>query len=103
MNKLGLLLVFFTSCVLTLQAQNEENNPIKYIVDYYSDFSTGYDFNGRYVTLTDNYKATITDSIFKLRFNSIDEHGKIQQQTITFNLNNVVSIEKGVNVVEVHH
>lgn len=102
MKKLGLFVFFFCG-VFTIMVAQEEDSSIKYIEDYYSHFSTGYNFNGRYTALTDNYKASLNDSIFKLTFDSFDEFGKAKNQVITINLNEVIRLESGVNVVEVHH
>lgn len=78
------------------------DDSIKYIQDYYFNFSTGYDFNGKYVALSNNYKATFSDSIFTLTFNVIDENKNIQNQTVTINLKDVISIEpNGTDVVEI--
>ncbi len=101
MNKLGLLL-FFLFCAFTLKAQNTKNSSITYIQDYYTDFSTGYDFDGKYITLSDNYKAAFYGSIFTLTFDSIIENKSLKKQTITINLKDIVSIEpNGTDVVEI--
>lgn len=91
------LLSFFSS-----KAQEIKNSSLEYIKDYYSDFSTGYDFDGKYVTLSENYKATFSDSKFTLTFDSLDENKILQKQTLTINLNDVISIEpNGTDVVEI--
>lgn len=74
----------------------------EYIQDYYSLFDTGYNFDGQYITLSDNYKAVFSDSIFTLTFDRADENEILQKQTITINLKDVVTIEpNGTDVVEI--
>ncbi len=91
------LLSFFSS-----KAQKIKNSSLEYIQDYYSDFSTGYDFDGKYISLSDNYKAIFSDAIFTLTFNTYDEPNNIQKQTVTFSLKDVISIEpNGTDVVEI--
>ena len=91
------LLSFFSS-----KAQKIKNSSLEYIQDYYSDFSTGYDFDGKYISLSDNYKAIFSDAIFTLTFNTYDEQNNISEQTITINLKNIVSIKpNGTDVVEI--
>lgn len=91
------LLSFFSS-----KAQEIKKSSLEYIKDYYSDFSTGYDFDGKYIVISDNYKATLTDAIFTLTFESIDENKNLQKQTVTFSLKDIVSIEpNGTDVVEI--
>jgi hypothetical protein len=102
--KKHLIIILFFCCQFTNAQQiSSINNPIKYIQEYYSSFLTGYDFNGKYVTISDNYKASFSDSIFTLTFDNYDKHKAITNQIITINLKDVVSIEPdGTDVVEIH-
>lgn len=78
------------------------DDSIKYIQDYYSGFSTGYNFDGEYITFSDNYKAAFSDAIFTLTFDSIDENKNLQNQAVTINLKDVISMEpNGTDVVEI--
>lgn len=78
------------------------DDSIKYIQDYYSNFSTGYDFDGKYLMLSNNYNATFSDATFTLTFDVIDENKNIQKQAVTINLKEVISIEpNGTDVVEI--
>lgn len=91
------LLSFFSS-----KAQEIKNSSLEYIKEYYSNFSTGYDFDGKYLMLSNNYNATFSDSIFTLTFDGIDENKNFKKQTITINLKDVISIEpNGTDVVEI--
>jgi hypothetical protein len=74
-----------------------------YIQDYYSTFRTGYDFDGKFIAISENYKATFSDSHFILTFDTFDENKKIQKKTISINLKKVIGIEpNGTDVVEIH-
>jgi len=97
-----IITLLFASQCLVAQKIYTVDDSVKYIQDYYSNFSTGYDFNGKYVALSNNYKATFSDSIFTLTFNVIDENKNIQNQTVTINLKDVVNLEpNGTDVVEI--
>jgi len=96
------LLLFLLLCAFTSKAQEINNSSLEYIKDYYSNFSTGYDFDGKYVVISENYKATLSDAIFTLTFESIDENKNIQKQTVTINLKDVINLEpNGTDVVEI--
>lgn len=84
------------------QETEPANDPVKYIQDYYSNFGTGYDFDGKYITLSNNYKTIFSDSTFTLTFDRVDENKVLQKQTIVINLKEVVSIgPNGTEVVEI--
>ena len=94
-------LLLISQCLFAQKIETVDDS-IKYIQDYYSDFSTGYDFDGKDITLSDNYKATFSDSIFTLTFDKADENEILQKQTIIIKLNDVVSIEpSGAEMVEI--
>ena len=95
-------LLFLIFCAFTIQAQEINNNAIKFIKEYYSGFRTSYDFDGKYIVISENYKATFSDAIFTLTFEAFDENKTIQQQTITINLKDVLGIEPyGTDVIEI--
>lgn len=97
-----IIALMLVSSYLIGQKNETVKNPVKYIQDYYSNFSTGYDFDGNFITLSDNYKTTFSDNIFTLTFNSFDENKITQNQTIIINLKDVVSIEpNSTEVIEV--
>jgi hypothetical protein len=97
-----IITLLFASQCLVAQKIDTFNDAMKFIQDYYSDFSTGYDFNGKYVALSNNYKATFSDSIFTLTFDVIDENKNIQNQTVTINLKDVISMApNGTDIVEI--
>lgn len=82
---------------------NTQGTYIKYIEDYYSDFQTGYSFDGKYVHLSNNYKATFSGPVFTLTFDHFDENKNIQRKQIKINLKDVVSLEPyGTELVEIH-
>ena len=64
----------FTLLIIVYQsnAQNERAKAIAYIQDYYEQFETGYDFDGKSITLSKNYKATFSDSVFTLTFDQLE-------------------------------
>ncbi len=98
-SKLMLLLLLVA---LTSKAQNIKNSSVEYIKDYYSSFSTGYDFDGKYVVISNNYKATFSGATFSLTFDTFDEQNNVLKQSVTINLKDVVSIEpNGTDVVEI--
>ena len=95
-------LLLLSHCLFA-QKMERVDDSIKYIQDYYSDFSTGYHFDGENITLSDNYKATILEGVFTLTFEKADENEILQKQAITINLKDVESIEpNGTDVVEVY-
>jgi hypothetical protein len=69
------------------------NDAMKYIQDYYSSFSTGYDFDGKYVTVTDNYNTVLEDSQFTLTFDAFGKDNNRFKNTISFDLKEIISIE----------
>lgn len=70
---------------------------------YYSDFQTGYDFEGEFKIFSNNYEATFSGSTFTLTFDTFDENGKPFNKTKTIQLKDVVSIEPyGTDLVEIH-
>jgi hypothetical protein len=79
-----------------------KNKAIDYIKRYYFDFSTGYDFDGKYVTITDNYKVKFNESQFTLTFDTFDNNSKSNSTTVSFNLKEVMSIEpNGMDTMEI--
>ncbi|MGV8946370.1 MAG: hypothetical protein ACOH1N_08080 [Lutibacter sp.] len=96
-----ILLLFFLNS--NAQVSNfSKKEAIEYIINYYSDFQTGYDFDGKYKFISNNYKATFSGLSFILTFDTFDENKNIQNQTITFNLKDIIAIEpNGTNVVEI--
>jgi len=101
--KANFIIIFLViSQSLVAQKIDTVDDSVKYIQDYYSSFSTGYDFDGKYIVISENYKATFSDAIFTLTFDTFDEYKDIQKQTITIDLKDVVSIEpNGTDVVEI--
>ena len=57
--KIYLSLIIF-SITLSLKAQQTSSLEASttYVQDYYSTYETGYDFDGRYLVTSNNYKAT---------------------------------------------
>ncbi|WP_034917658.1 hypothetical protein [Gillisia sp. CAL575] len=97
---LQLILLFYS---FNLIGQSVKNNSIIYIQDYYSSFSTGYDFDGKDIVLSNNYKAIFSGFIFTLTFDTFDEQKNLNNQTITINLKEVISLEpNGTDVVEIY-
>jgi hypothetical protein len=97
-----IIALFLISQFVVAQKIEPVDDSVKYIQDYYSGFSTGYDFDGKYITFSDNYKATFSDAIFTLTSDSIDEKKNLQKQTITINLKDVLSMKpNGTDVVEI--
>ena len=95
-----LLLFFFNSNAQDSNFTKKE--AIEYITNYYSHFQTGYDFDGKYKVVSNNYKATFSGSNFSLTFDTFDENKNTQNQTITFNLKDVVSMApNGGDTVEI--
>ncbi len=95
-------LLLLAQC-LVAQKIDTVDDSAEYIQDYYSSFSTGYDFDGKYIALSENYKATFSGARFTLTFDTFDENRDIQKQTITINLKEVISIEpNGTDVVEIY-
>lgn len=82
------LLSFFSS-----KAQEIKNSSLEYIKEYYSNFSTGYNFDGKYITVTDNYKTKLSGSLFTLTFDTFDTNHNKQNKTVSFNLKKIISIE----------
>jgi hypothetical protein len=80
-----------------------KNKSIDFIKQYYFDFSTGYDFGGKYVTITDNYKVKFNESQFTLTFDTFDNNVKSNSATVSFNLKDIIAIEPSgmafVNIV----
>lgn len=94
-------LLLLSPCLFAQKMEHVDDS-IKYVQDYYSDFSTGYHFDGKDIMLSENYKATFSDGNFILTFDKADKNEILQKQTITINLKNVVRIEpNGTDVVEV--
>ncbi|MFT4849914.1 MAG: hypothetical protein ACI83B_002462 [Sediminicola sp.] len=100
--KSPILLLYLSLCTFTLSAQYIRSGAVEYAEDYYSSFTTGYDVDGKYITISDNYKATFSDSIFTLSFDTFDENRGVQKQIITINLKEVISIApNGTAVAEI--
>jgi hypothetical protein len=96
------LSLFFLLCVFITQAQDKKHSAIDYIKEYYSGFKTGYDFDGEYKVISDNYKASFANSIFTLTFDTFDENIVIQKQTISIDLKEVIKMSpNGVAIVEI--
>ncbi len=89
-----------------LNAQNPcftRETAIEYITDYYYGFITGYDFDGNFITLSTNYNATFSGSVFTLTFDSLDKNKNMQPQKITYDLKNVKSMTPSViEIVEIY-
>lgn len=101
MKNLTLLLLLIL-CAFISNAQDSKHNSLEYIKDYYSNFNTGYDYDGKYIPISGNYEAVFSDSIFTLSFDSFDKQNNIKKQNITINLKEVISIEpNGTDVVEI--
>ncbi len=94
------ILIFW---VFTGAAQQTDNlqQAVNYIQDYYSSFTTGFDISGNYIALSENYKATFSDSIFTLSYDITDANKHYLSEKKTINLKNVLRIEPyGTDVVE---
>lgn len=94
----------FTLLIIVYQsnAQNERSKAIAYIQDYYEQFETGYDFDGKSITLSKNYKATFSDSVFTLTFDQLESQNQFKQVKIVINFNQILRIEPyGTDVVEI--
>lgn len=103
MTKYLFIFLIFTCRCASAQQMNTQGNYIKVIEDYYSDFQTGYSFDGIYVNLSNNYKATFSGPFFTLTFDHFDENKNIQHQQIKINLKDVVSLEPyDTELVEIH-
>jgi hypothetical protein len=95
-----LLLFFLNSNAQVSTFSNTE--AVDYITNYYANFKTGYDFDSKYKVISNNYNATFSGSIFTLTFDTFDEHEITQNQTITINLKEVMSIEpNGMDTLEI--
>lgn len=102
MKKYIFVIAIFLCQVASAQLNNHLASYIKYVEDYYSNFQTGYDSNGKYKIVSNNYKAIFSDSIFTLTFDVFDDDENFENQKITFNLKDVVSIESyGGDVIEI--
>lgn len=102
MKKHLFIILIFWFQFTNAQQINAVDNSIKYIQDYYSYFSTGYNFDGKYITVTDNYKAKLEDSQFTLTFDAFDTDNNRFKNTISFDLKEIISIEPyGVDNVEI--
>lgn len=88
--------------VYQTNAQNERAKAIAYIQDYYKEFETGYNFDGKSITLSKNYKATFLDSVFTLTFDQLESQNQFKQVKIVINFNHILRIEPyGTDVVEI--
>jgi len=97
----SVLLMFFMNSNAQVSTFSKKE-AIEYIRDYYSNYQTGYDFDSMYKVISNNYTATFSDSIFTLTFDTFDEHKITQNQTITINLKEVMSIEpNGMDTLEI--
>lgn len=96
-------IIFLQTAISNAQTNFSNQEAIDFIKEYYSEFDRGYDFDGTYTLISNNYHPTFSDSIFTLTFDSYDENKNPQHQKITINLKTVTSIEPyGGDVVEVH-
>lgn len=102
MKKYIFTIAIFSWHLTSAQQSYTTESYIKYVEDYYSNFQTGYDSNGKYKIISNNYKAIFSDSIFTLTFDIFDDYENIENKKITFNLKDVVSIEPyGGNFIEI--
>jgi hypothetical protein len=96
-------LLKFKNQIEILKASCTKNWALNYIKDDYSSFKTGYDLDGEYKVISENYKASFADSIFTLTFDTFDENIVIQKQTITINLKDVITLSpNGADTVEIN-
>ncbi|QDP84278.1 hypothetical protein FNJ88_01430 [Chryseobacterium sp. SNU WT5] len=72
-----------------------------FITQYYSDFKTGYNFDGKYRPVTDHYKTAFSGSVFTLTFDYFsDDH--MEKRKIQFDFEKVLAIEfYGGEMVEI--
>jgi hypothetical protein len=94
--------VFLNIIVLMFLCNANAQNPdlskqaaMDYIKNYYSDFQTGFDYDGKYITVTNNYKATFSNREFELTYDKFDTDSalKKQHQSVKFNFNDIESME----------
>lgn len=76
-------------------------NARAFITHYYSDFKTGYNFDGKYKPVTDHYKTAFSGSIFTLNFDSFSDDRK-EERKIQFDFEKVLAITPyGGEMVEI--
>jgi hypothetical protein len=96
------LAFLYIPILLHAQQNKDIDTSIKYIQNYYSSFSTGYDSGGKHVVISENYNAIFSDTVFILTFETIDENKVLQKKTVSINLKNVERVEPyGTDVVEI--
>jgi hypothetical protein len=84
------------------QTSHSKESAVEYLKNYYSEFQTGYDFDGEYNAITDNYKVEINDSLFTLFFDTFNNNNISERTTISFNFKDIIVIEpSGMAFVEV--
>ncbi|MEO6949949.1 MAG: hypothetical protein ABI123_10000, partial [Ginsengibacter sp.] len=97
------ILFFLQTASSHAQTTFSNEDAIELIKDYYANFKTGYDFDGKYVIVSNNYQATFSSSTFTLTFDTFDEKENIHHQKIIINLKDVLSIEPfGGQTVKIH-
>ncbi len=94
---------FLLSSITNAQTTLSKQEATEFIKDYYTNFQTGYDFDGKYKIISENFKTEFSDSIFILTFDTYRENKNIQNQKVTINLKDILSLEPyGTDVVEVY-
>lgn len=96
MKKLLTLCLLF---VLSISVNAQDNGPtkeqtIEYIKSYFSDYKTGFRFEGVYRKLTANYSIEFTDCKMKISYDYYDwtDNTKMYTQVFEFNLNTIESL-----------
>lgn len=96
------LFFWLVFCFFGVKAQSKPTAAESYIKEYYADFKTGYNFDGKYTLLTNNYNAVFSGSVFTLSFDSYNEQNTLKHKTISIDLKEVLRIENGGgSIVEV--
>jgi hypothetical protein len=86
-------ILIFKKQLESIKTYCQKNKAIDYIKSYYFDFRTGYDFGGKFVTITDNYKVKLNESLFTLTFDTFENNSKSTSVTVSFNLKDIIAIE----------
>ena len=92
----------FTKQLNYLKQYCLQNKAKDYIKSYYANFKTGYNFDGKYIALSDNYKVEINESLLIFTFDLFTNNIKSKSETVSFDLKDIIAIEpNGTDVVEI--
>ena len=94
MKTFAFILLFLSTTVARSQENMTRQACVDFLKNYYRDFKTGFDIDGKHYTLTDNYSLQFNNCDFLMTYNAYDlKNNAIKTVTLLFNWMDIIEID----------